>query len=71
MFNAFPEFLKKRRTRNYLCKTKAAVNKVLQNLAINGFSSGALHGSLSQRLETESWINSVKDIYKYISCDFF
>ncbi len=30
------------------CKTKAAVNKLAKNLAINKFSSGALHGSLSQ-----------------------
>jgi ATP-dependent RNA helicase DeaD len=30
------------------CKTKAAVNKLAKNLGINRFSSGALHGSLSQ-----------------------
>lgn len=30
------------------CKTKAAVNKLAKNLAISRFSSGALHGSLSQ-----------------------
>ena len=30
------------------CKTKAAVNKLAKNLAINKFSCGALHGSLSQ-----------------------
>lgn len=30
------------------CKTKAAVNKLAKNLAINKFSSGALHGSLIQ-----------------------
>lgn len=30
------------------CKTKAAVNKLAKNLAIYKFSSGALHGSLSQ-----------------------
>lgn len=30
------------------CKTKAAVNKLAKNLAIRKFSSGALHGSLSQ-----------------------
>jgi ATP-dependent RNA helicase DeaD len=30
------------------CKTKAAVNKLGKNLAINKFSSGSLHGSLSQ-----------------------
>lgn len=30
------------------CKTKAAVNKLAKNLAVNRFSSGALHGSLSQ-----------------------
>jgi ATP-dependent RNA helicase DeaD len=30
------------------CKTKAAVNKLGKNLAINKFSSGAIHGSLSQ-----------------------
>ena len=30
------------------CKTKAAVNKSAKNLAINKFSSGAIHGSLSQ-----------------------
>jgi ATP-dependent RNA helicase DeaD len=30
------------------CKTKAAVNKLAKNLAINRFASGALHGSLSQ-----------------------
>jgi len=30
------------------CKTKAAVNKLARNLAIHKFSSGALHGSLSQ-----------------------
>ena len=32
------------------CKTKAAVNKLAKNLAINKFSSGALHGSFSQGL---------------------
>lgn len=32
------------------CKTKAAVNKLAKNLAINKFSSGALHGSLSQAI---------------------
>ena len=32
------------------CKTKAAVNKSAKNLAINKFSSGALHGSLSQAI---------------------
>lgn len=31
-------------------KTKAAVNKLAKNLAINKFSSGALHGSLSQAI---------------------
>ncbi len=30
------------------CKTKAAVNKLAKNLAINKYSSGAIHGSLSQ-----------------------
>ncbi len=30
------------------CRTKAAVNKLAKNLAINKFSSGAIHGSLSQ-----------------------
>ncbi|WP_299391055.1 DEAD/DEAH box helicase [uncultured Gelidibacter sp.] len=30
------------------CKTKAAVNKLAKNLAINKFPSGALHGSLTQ-----------------------
>ena len=30
------------------CKTKAAVNKLAKKLAINKFSSGALHGSLAQ-----------------------
>ncbi|GEQ86453.1 DEAD/DEAH box helicase [Patiriisocius marinistellae] len=30
------------------CKTKAAVNKLAKNLAIHKFSSGALHGSLTQ-----------------------
>ncbi|MEH6680210.1 MAG: DEAD/DEAH box helicase [Sediminicola sp.] len=30
------------------CKTKAAVNKLAKNLAINKFSVGALHGSLAQ-----------------------
>lgn len=30
------------------CNTKAAVNKLAKNLAINRFSSGALHGSFSQ-----------------------
>ena len=30
------------------CKTKASVNKLAKNLAINRFSSGAIHGSLSQ-----------------------
>lgn len=30
------------------CKTKAAVNKLAKNLAINKFSSGAIHGSLTQ-----------------------
>ena len=32
------------------CKTKAAVNKLAKNLAINKFSSGALHGSLTQAI---------------------
>ncbi|RMA64359.1 DEAD/DEAH box helicase [Ulvibacter antarcticus] len=32
------------------CKTKAAVNKLAKNLAINKFSSGALHGSLAQAI---------------------
>jgi ATP-dependent RNA helicase DeaD len=30
------------------CKTKAAVNKLSKKLAINRFSSGAIHGSLTQ-----------------------
>jgi ATP-dependent RNA helicase DeaD len=30
------------------CKTKAAVNKLAKNLAISKFSSGAIHGSLTQ-----------------------
>jgi ATP-dependent RNA helicase DeaD len=30
------------------CKTKASVNKLAKNLAINKFSSGAIHGSLTQ-----------------------
>ena len=30
------------------CRTKAAVNKLGKNLAINKFSSGAIHGSMSQ-----------------------
>lgn len=30
------------------CKTKAAVNKLAKNLTINKFSSGAIHGSLTQ-----------------------
>lgn len=30
------------------CKTKAAVNKLAKNLAVNRFSSGAIHGSLTQ-----------------------
>ncbi|CAM1354170.1 DEAD/DEAH box helicase [Tenacibaculum insulae] len=30
------------------CKTKAAVNKLAKNLAKNKFSSGAIHGSLTQ-----------------------
>jgi len=30
------------------CRTKAAVNKLGKNLAINKFSSGAIHGSLTQ-----------------------
>ncbi len=30
------------------CKTKAAVNKLAKNLAINKFSSSAIHGSLTQ-----------------------
>jgi ATP-dependent RNA helicase DeaD len=30
------------------CKTRAAVNKLAKNLAINRFSSGAIHGSLTQ-----------------------
>ncbi|WP_025739779.1 DEAD/DEAH box helicase [Aquimarina pacifica] len=30
------------------CKTKAAVNKLSKNLAINKFSSGAIHGSYTQ-----------------------
>ncbi|PCI00246.1 MAG: DEAD/DEAH box helicase [Flavobacteriaceae bacterium] len=32
------------------CKTKAAVNKLAKNLAINKFSSGAIHGSLTQTI---------------------
>ena len=32
------------------CKTKAAVNKLAKKLAINKFSSGAIHGSLSQAI---------------------
>ncbi|QWX85265.1 DEAD/DEAH box helicase [Cellulophaga sp. HaHaR_3_176] len=32
------------------CRTKAAVNKLAKNLAINKFSSGALHGSLTQAI---------------------
>lgn len=32
------------------CKTKAAVNKLAKNLAIHKFSSGAIHGSLSQAI---------------------
>lgn len=32
------------------CKTKAAVNKLAKNLAINKFSSGAIHGSLTQAI---------------------
>lgn len=32
------------------CKTKAAVNKLAKKLAINKFSSGALHGSLAQSI---------------------
>jgi len=32
------------------CKTKAAVNKLAKNLAINKFSSGAIHGSLTQKI---------------------
>jgi len=30
------------------CKTKAAVNKLAKNLAINKYSSGSIHGSLTQ-----------------------
>jgi len=30
------------------CKTKAAVNKLSKNLSINKFSSGSIHGSLTQ-----------------------
>jgi len=32
------------------CKTKAAVNKLAKKLAINKFSSGAIHGSLAQAI---------------------
>jgi len=32
----------------YFVKTKAAVNKLAKKLAINKFSSGAIHGSLTQ-----------------------
>ena len=32
------------------CKTKAAVNKLAKKLAINRFSSGAIHGSLTQKI---------------------
>lgn len=32
------------------CKTKAAVNKLAKKLAINKFSSGAIHGSLAQTI---------------------
>ncbi len=32
------------------CKTKAAVNKLAKNLAINKFSSGSIHGSYAQSI---------------------
>lgn len=35
------------------CNTKAAVNKLAKNLAINRFSSGALHGSFSQAVRNK------------------
>ncbi len=43
-------FLSSRETERGIifCKTKAAVNKLAKNLAIHKFSSGALHGSLTQ-----------------------
>src|SRR5690606_9279394 len=43
-------FLNQRETERGIifCNTKAAVNKLAKNLAINRFSSGALHGSFSQ-----------------------
>ncbi len=37
------------------CKTKAAVNKLGKNLAINKFSSGLIHGSLTKEFEIELW----------------
>lgn len=40
--------LKERERGIIFCKTKAAVNKLAKNLAINRFSSGAIHGSLTQ-----------------------
>ncbi|MFD1553348.1 ATP-dependent helicase [Putridiphycobacter roseus] len=47
------------------CRTKAAVNKLGKNLAINKFSSGAMHGSLTQKIRDrimEQFRNSHIDI---------
>ncbi|OIQ27554.1 MAG: DEAD/DEAH box helicase [Bacteroidetes bacterium MedPE-SWsnd-G2] len=42
------------------CKTKAAVNKLAKKLAINKFSSGAMHGSLSQAIR-DRILNQFRD----------
>ncbi|MDY8136079.1 DEAD/DEAH box helicase [Aquimarina sp. 2201CG5-10] len=47
------------------CKTKAAVNKLAKKLAINKFSSGAIHGSLTQGIRDrimEQFRNGYVDI---------
>ena len=44
------------------CKTKAAVNKLAKNLAINKFSSGAIHGAYLKGFVTVLWDSLEKDI---------
>ena len=49
------------------CKTKAAVNKLAKNLAINKFSSGAIHGSLTQGIR-DRIMGQFREGYIDISC---
>ncbi len=51
------------------CKTKAAVNKLAKNLAINKFSSGALHGSLSQGIRDRIMDQIPSRAYQYFDCN--